>query len=65
MRKSTLLNVLAGVIPKSIEVPMKAETIKTADSSGYVFQDPDAQFCMPYVDEEIAFVLENLRVPKS
>src|SRR5690606_788259 len=30
---------------------------------GFVFQDPDTQFCMPYVDEEIAFVLENLNVP--
>ena len=30
---------------------------------GYVFQDPDTQFCMPYVDEELAFVLENLSVP--
>lgn len=28
-----------------------------------VFQDPDAQFCMPTVEEELAFTLENLRVP--
>ncbi|MGO4273738.1 ABC transporter ATP-binding protein, partial [Paenibacillus sp. TAF58] len=32
---------------------------------GYVFQDPDTQFCMPYADEEIAFVLENLQVPRE
>jgi energy-coupling factor transporter ATP-binding protein EcfA2 len=63
--KSTLLQVLAGIIPRSIEVPMKADQLKLPDSSGYVFQDPDSQFCMPYVDEEIAFVLENLQTPRD
>ncbi|RBW69083.1 ABC transporter ATP-binding protein [Bacillus taeanensis] len=63
--KSTLLQVLTGLIPNSIEVPMKAEEIQIPDSWGYVFQDPDTQFCMPFVDEEIAFVLENLQVPRS
>lgn len=28
-----------------------------------VFQDPDSQFCMPTVEEELAFTLENLQVP--
>lgn len=63
--KSTLIQVLAGLIPGSVEVPMKCQNITVPDSWGYVFQDPDAQFCMPYVDEEIAFVLENLRVPRE
>jgi energy-coupling factor transport system ATP-binding protein len=36
-----------------------------SERSGYVFQDPDSQFCMPYVDEEMAFVLENLMVPRE
>ncbi|MEL3972252.1 ATP-binding cassette domain-containing protein [Rossellomorea oryzaecorticis] len=63
--KSTLLNVCAGLIPHSYEVPMKASAITYPSSWGYVFQDPDAQFCMPYVDEEIAFVLENLNVPRE
>jgi energy-coupling factor transport system ATP-binding protein len=27
-----------------------------------VFQDPDSQFCMPTVEEELAFTLENLSV---
>ncbi|MFC4322112.1 ABC transporter ATP-binding protein [Litchfieldia salsa] len=63
--KSTLLQVLSGIIPNSIEVPMKAEKITTPGSWGYVFQDPDTQFCMPFVDEEIAFVLENLEVPRT
>ncbi|MBD8067759.1 ABC transporter ATP-binding protein [Bacillus sp. PS06] len=63
--KSTLLQVLSGIIPNSIEVPMKAEKLMTPASWGYVFQDPDTQFCMPFVDEEIAFVLENLEVPRA
>lgn len=63
--KSTLLQVLSGLIPQSIEVPLKADKIVTPASWGYVFQDPDSQFCMPYVDEELAFVLENLAVPRA
>ncbi|TWT25743.1 ABC transporter ATP-binding protein [Planomicrobium sp. CPCC 101110] len=29
-----------------------------------VFQDPDSQFCMPTVEEELAFTLENLHIPR-
>ncbi|GFR38001.1 ABC transporter ATP-binding protein [Insulibacter thermoxylanivorax] len=61
--KSTLLQVLTGLIPGSLEVPVKADEITIPERWGFVFQDPDTQFCMPYVDEEIAFVLENLQVP--
>ncbi|MBE2915185.1 ATP-binding cassette domain-containing protein [Anoxybacillus flavithermus] len=63
--KSTLLQVMAGIIPRSIDVPMKASKLHIPNRVGYVFQDPDAQFCMPYVDEEMAFVLENLGVPRA
>ncbi|RAK19442.1 energy-coupling factor transport system ATP-binding protein [Anoxybacillus vitaminiphilus] len=63
--KSTLLQVVAGLIPHSIDIPMKAENIRIPEKWGYVFQDPDTQFCMPFVDEEIAFVLENLGVPRE
>jgi energy-coupling factor transport system ATP-binding protein len=63
--KSTLLQVMAGLIPHSIEIPMKVENIQIPEKWGYVFQDPDTQFCMPFVDEEIAFVLENLGVPRE
>ncbi|MCM3719344.1 ABC transporter ATP-binding protein [Fictibacillus phosphorivorans] len=63
--KSTLLQVLTGLIPRSMDVPLKSESIQIPDSWGFVFQDPDSQFCMPYVDEEIAFVLENLRIPRE
>ncbi|MRH41827.1 ATP-binding cassette domain-containing protein [Aquibacillus halophilus] len=63
--KSTLLQVLTGLIPNSVEIPMKADQISIPDSWGFLFQDPDTQFCMPYVDEELAFVLENLQVPQE
>lgn len=60
--KSTLLQLLSGIMPHSIEVPMKYESIQIPASWGFVFQDPDTQFCMSYADEELAFVLENRRV---
>jgi energy-coupling factor transport system ATP-binding protein len=63
--KSTLLQVLTGLIPRSIQIPMKVDDIQIPVSWGFVFQDPDTQFCMPYVDEEIAFVLENLQIPPT
>jgi energy-coupling factor transport system ATP-binding protein len=63
--KSTLLQVLSGLIPEVLEVPMVAKETVSPDSWGYVFQDPDSQFCMPYVDEELAFVLENLAVQRD
>lgn len=63
--KSTLLQVLSGMIPNAIEVPMKCTGQQIPYSWAYVFQDPDTQFCMPYVDEELAFVLENLSVPQN
>lgn len=63
--KSTLLQVLSGLIPHSTEVPIKHDNIQLPETYGFVFQDPDTQFCMPYVDEELAFVLENLQVPRQ
>ncbi|MDC3418056.1 ABC transporter ATP-binding protein [Aquibacillus salsiterrae] len=63
--KSTLLQVLTGLIPNSVEVPMKAKRVNIPKSWGFLFQDPDTQFCMPYVDEEIAFVLENLAIARD
>ncbi|WP_314589665.1 ATP-binding cassette domain-containing protein [Paenibacillus terrigena] len=63
--KSTLLQVLCGIIPTSIEVPMQSESLRLPSSWGMVFQDPDTQFGMPYVDEELAFVMENQCVPRE
>ncbi|HEY0829144.1 MAG TPA: ATP-binding cassette domain-containing protein, partial [Bacilli bacterium] len=63
--KSTMLQVLSGLVPSSIELPMKSDELIVPEHSGYVFQDPDAQFCMPYADEELAFAMENLCVPRE
>ncbi|WP_444559060.1 ABC transporter ATP-binding protein [Bacillus stercoris] len=42
------------------------ETTETiAQHAGVVFQDPDQQFCMLTVEDEIAFGLENLQIPKE
>jgi energy-coupling factor transporter ATP-binding protein EcfA2 len=63
--KSTLLQVLAGLVPETIPLPMRCGDLLLCKQSGIVFQDPDTQFCMPYIDEELAFVLENLRCPRE
>ncbi|NUU78086.1 ABC transporter ATP-binding protein [Paenibacillus xylanilyticus] len=63
--KSTLLQILSGLIPRSVEIPMKCDEIQVPTQSGIVFQDPDTQFCMSYTDEEIAFVLENRNIPRE
>lgn len=63
--KSTLLHVLSGIVPKLIELPMKYDTLEINDNNGVIFQDPDTQFCMPKVYEELAFVLENRQLPRK
>ncbi|WP_334075777.1 ABC transporter ATP-binding protein [Paenibacillus sp. A14] len=63
--KSTLLQVLSGMIPELVDVPLRYSERVLPSSWGMLFQDPDTQFCMPYVDEELAFVLENRRVPRE
>lgn len=62
--KSTLLQVLSGIIPRSIEAWMKGNVVRP-ERVGVMFQDPDAQFCMLTVEDEIAFSLENRRVPRA
>nr|WP_232796283.1 ABC transporter ATP-binding protein [Staphylococcus canis] len=63
--KSTLLNVLSGIVPELIDLPMKYDELQISKQSGVIFQDPDAQFCMPQVNEELAFILENRQVPRK
>jgi len=63
--KSTLLQVLSGIIPTYSSVPMHCASIQTPEHWGFVFQDPDTQFCMSYVDEELAFVLENRQIARE
>ena len=63
--KSTLLNVLSGIVPNLIDLPMKYDKLEIDSNCGVIFQDPDSQFCMPKVYEELAFVLENLQTPRQ
>ncbi|GGB08741.1 ABC transporter ATP-binding protein [Macrococcus hajekii] len=63
--KSTLLNVLAGIVPDLIELPMKYDELQIDTDAAVIFQDPDSQFCMPKVYEELAFILENQQVPRN
>ena len=60
-----MLNVLSGIVPNLIELPMKYDDLEVDLNSGVIFQDPDTQFCMPKVYEELAFVLENKQVPRK
>src|SRR5512139_3262055 len=75
--KSTVGLCLAGLIPGSVPAAMSGQirvgdgvvagTASTPGSEaraavGMVFQDPEAQFCMLTVEDEVAFGLENLAV---
>lgn len=62
--KSTIISVLAGIIPEHIEAYVSGEVIRRK-RAGVLFQNPDTQFCMQHVDEEIAFSLENRKVPRE
>ena len=70
--KSTLALAIAGLIPSAIEADFSGnvfvndQSLESAKQSGairfgVVFQDPDAQFCMLTVEEELAFSLENIK----
>ena len=63
--KSTLLNVMGKLIPKVIDIPIKHGVLETAENGAFVFQDPDSQFTMPTIVEELAFILENRQVPRD
>ncbi|SDJ35645.1 energy-coupling factor transport system ATP-binding protein [Salimicrobium halophilum] len=72
--KSTLTHCLTGLYPRELEGSMEGRVIfhdkPVADalpgavsrSIGIVFQDPETQFCMLTVEDEVAFGLENLQV---
>lgn len=75
--KSTLALTLAGLIPHSVfaevqgeaEVdglrPLTAGPAQCATHVGLLFQDPQSGFATLTVEDEIAFGLENLRVPRN
>lgn len=70
--KSSLLYLIDGLIPNSLEgtlsgdIRLNGESIlrkeprELAHQIGLVFQDPDTQFCAFYVEDELAFGMENL-----
>ncbi len=73
--KSTLLRCLNGLVPHfsggalsgTIRVngldPVQATPQVMSRHVGFVFQDPEAQFVMDRVEDEIAFALENAAMP--
>ena len=73
--KSTLLYLLNRLYPDNCDGLVNGEILlfgkPAADYApgeinhriATVFQDPDSQFCMPTVEEELAFTLENLHAP--
>jgi len=76
--KSTLALCLDGVIPHSLDAHWEAGRVvvngrdtreaRISDlvrDVGILFQDPEAQLVMLEVDDEIAFGLENLGVPRD
>jgi energy-coupling factor transporter ATP-binding protein EcfA2 len=75
--KSTLALCLNGAVPRAISGDLRgsvrvggldtrrASMADLARRVGIVFQDPEAQFCMLGVEDEVAFGLENVAVPRS
>ncbi|QHA91181.1 ATP-binding cassette domain-containing protein [Bacillus sp. N1-1] len=72
--KSTLCQTFNGIIPNVMEgriggeINVDQKNVLELDlkdlstSMGLVFQDPDAQLCNIYVEDEVAFAPENLKV---
>ncbi|SFE57229.1 ABC transporter ATP-binding protein [Alteribacillus iranensis] len=75
--KSTLAHALQGLIPRSVEadvtgtLSVKGEHPATwtpreaIQHVGILFQDPETQFCMLTVEDEILFGLENLGLSRE
>ncbi len=73
--KSTLLRCINGLVPHfsggsisgGIRVddhdPVRESPKSLCRVVGFVFQDPESQFVMDQVEDEIAFVLENFAMP--
>jgi energy-coupling factor transporter ATP-binding protein EcfA2 len=75
--KSTLLAAVTGVVPHSViaEVggtvtvggldTLSTEVVDLSRLLGVLPQDPDSAVCLPGVEQELAFVLENRFVPPA
>ncbi|AEE46510.1 ABC transporter ATP-binding protein [Cellulomonas fimi] len=70
--KSTLLRVLAGVVPRVLDADVDGsahvageDVLATSPAArvGYLTQSPADQLCLPTVHDEVAFGLENRGVP--
>jgi energy-coupling factor transport system ATP-binding protein len=75
--KSSLILALNGLIPQSIDAtvsgrikvgeinPLNEQPGSMSQKVGILFQDPETQFCMVTLEEEVAFGLENLSYSKE
>lgn len=75
--KSTLLAVITGVVPHSVIAgltgavtvggrdPLATDVVGLSAVLGVLPQDPDSAVCLPGVEQELAFVLENRAVPRA
>jgi energy-coupling factor transport system ATP-binding protein len=75
--KSTLLRCINGLVPHfsgglltgTITInglnPVQATPQIMSRHVGFVFQDPEAQFVLDHVEDELAFALENVAMPPS
>jgi energy-coupling factor transport system ATP-binding protein len=75
--KSTLLRCINGLVPHfsggtisgQIDVfgsdPIKEGPERLSSKIGFVFQEPEAQFVFDIVEDEIAFALENMGMPRN
>lgn len=75
--KSTLALCLNGLYPDTVEgwsegiIYWKEQSIEQYEKGklnqqiGVVFQDPESQFCMITVENELAFTMENIRIPRE
>ena len=75
--KSTFLRCLNGLVPHfyggrfsgQVRVagrdPVSLEPRGMADAVGFVFQDPEAQFVVDTVEDELVFAMENFALPQT
>lgn len=75
--KSTVLRMIHGAVPHAVAASVSGRMTVTgrdvdvtgvaelADASGVLAQDPETGVCLPVVEDEIAFPLENLAVPRE
>jgi len=75
--KSTLLRCMNGLVPHfsggTLNGTIRVADMDPVDASpqvmsrkvGFVFQDPEAQFVLDRVEDEVAFALENLALPPA